>query len=381
MMEEHATKGKAKGKGKAGSPPPPPPPPKPAARQPPATDVASTCDVAGCSNRVQKWAEQKWAESQLLSGTPLGPSDVTAADGMVGLQTGGYHCYINSVAQCLSRLPSSCRTSVNGAGGKRLTAEFVALARDLAAPAGGKALSSAQDLLAELANIYPQYGTTRLQDADEFLMHLMDGLAAEAQTADVPPLGPEPEPEPQPAEPEPEPTKARQATLADLCTIIPVKVPPPPGRTLRSKRCDSCKQAEAFELGDLLARAYQTDSLERTELMAPLSEVVIIKLERESMWLSLPASMVSFPLSGLDLSLLSTASATRSEDDYELFGIVDRHGQGANVGHITAQCRRTASELSTSWVFFNDNLPPVAGDRPRENPSEKAYMLFYRKCN
>ncbi|ELR20504.1 ubiquitin specific protease 44 isoform 2, putative [Acanthamoeba castellanii str. Neff] len=81
---------------------------------------------------------------------------------------------------------------------------------------------------------------------------------------------------------------------------------------------------------------------------------------------------VLFPLIGLDLSAF--CSEERENAIFDLSSVVIHHGSGPSAGHYTAFCYHT--EQGT-WLHFNDCRVSVSS--PQEAASAQAYMLFYQR--
>ncbi|SCU96934.1 LADA_0H03554g1_1 [Lachancea dasiensis] len=83
--------------------------------------------------------------------------------------------------------------------------------------------------------------------------------------------------------------------------------------------------------------------------------------------------VVSFPISGLDMSGHLVCGSEKQSNVYDLIA-VDNHYGGLGGGHYTAFAKNFADG---KWYYFDDSR--VFETKPERSISEAAYLLFYRR--
>lgn len=139
--------------------------------------------------------------------------------------------------------------------------------------------------------------------------------------------------------------------------------------------CSSCKD---------LKRASKTLELWKTP------DIFVVHLKRFSSWREKINDVISFPITGLDMSerIRNTKANSRfsgesseevleNERDnelvYDLFA-VDNHFGSLHGGHYTAYVKNCADD---KWYYFDDSR--VTEANPEDSITGNAYLLFYRR--
>uniref|UniRef100_UPI00358EBE16 ubiquitin carboxyl-terminal hydrolase 2-like isoform X2 n=1 Tax=Myxine glutinosa TaxID=7769 RepID=UPI00358EBE16 len=314
--------------------------------------------------------------------------------GEIGLRNLGNTCFMASIIQCLSHarpLRDFCLERASCVHPSSLLNEFSSLLRDLWAGNGGGgtrtsgvgAAVSPSGLHVEVQHLAPQFSGHRQQDAQEFLLFLLEGMHSDL-------IG----------RPRLRAACREESRISALFR----------GRLQSSLTCCTCHHQslthEAFwdlalplpsfttdcSLHDCLHLFTQEEVLEGTE--QPLCErckqkrrskkiltvekwptILILYLKRyrnDRYSTSSVCRNISFPLTNLNLSAFSTHSTGPL---YSLFAVV-RHSGSLNCGHYVATCRHTDKG---SWLMFDDCM--VVPISATDVVSCEAYILLYEQTS
>ncbi|XP_038123767.1 putative ubiquitin carboxyl-terminal hydrolase 50 [Cyprinodon tularosa] len=311
--------------------------------------------------------------------------------GVCGLDNSGNSCYLNAVLQCLCSTMPLVEHLLNQDTRKdlgrckcRLAQVFVQLLEKMWL--GSSSSCAPVETRSMLGSIFPQFDNYTQQDAQELLLHLLNGLHEDLKKIHFSRR--------QPGEKQSTTESTiisdlfegqlsyltyfmqcgHQANNAQTFTILSLPIPK------KSKKCSIEDCLSLFFEETILTVAEQTlcsacglrrEAAVQTCLDKP-PEILILHLKRfgckGKSQVKLSAN-VSFSME-LDISAFLSSSAQETSP-YHLYAVVNHTGH-LDMGHYTAVCYNS---LLGMWHCFDDALVREVQEKLVQSPN--AYVLFY----
>ncbi|KAI9591430.1 hypothetical protein BDF19DRAFT_455205 [Syncephalis fuscata] len=399
------------------SPPPPPPTPMtPATTSVPIASLPPTPSTPHFAPRVTP---------AYLDNTPVYQSSISdlgvLTTGVVGLRNLGNTCFMNSVIQCISSTLPLARFFLNGNFKRHINYEnphgshgalsdqFARLIR--AIWEGQYNVISPVSFKEAICRQVTHFGGNDQQDAQEFLIFLLDGLHEDLNHWDKrprPELDISDEAFEQLSDMHAEAItweryqmrhssiivslmqgQLRSRLVCKHCnmtstnyspfTFLSIPIPKKKGKSSITACLDDLplrSHLKATMHGEHCPKCKKARSATKKLNLARLPNVLIIHLKRFSFqgpFRDKLDTMVDFPLSQLDVAKYVTPGlkSTVSPSTYNLYGVVNHYG-GLNGGHYTACVKRAYDQR---WYNYDDSRVSACDESTLL--SKAAYILFY----
>ncbi|XP_074653310.1 ubiquitin carboxyl-terminal hydrolase 2-like [Tubulanus polymorphus] len=361
--------------------------------------------------------------SRVISGTEFKSSSSitkssTAArehNGLTGLKNLGNTCFMNSITQCLSNcrplleycLNDDYHLDINTTSSTMKGALFKAYANLMSEMWSGQTSSTSPNTFkSKMTRYAPRFSGYGQHDSQEFLRYALEGLHEDVNRVGerVRPELPDDAAEDRMKDSEKSLLYWKRYLRLGNSKIIDLFV----GQLKSTLRCTECgycsttfdpfwdlslpihKRTTKVQLNECFRLFTQEEILDgdekptcakcktRRKCLKSFSiqrfpKILVLHLKRFSQdrYRGKLATLVDFPINGLDLSSFAADSGSKSGARYDLFG-VSNHSGTTYSGHYTAYCKHPYTGI---WHEYNDAR--VSSMSSREVVSSEGYVLFY----